>query len=103
MAVLRRPVPRYSGVLVSAIIEIVRGSVRGFQRGGLLRGVWMVRALVNFELRQEHLAEAVLGNHSLHRVMDQFLRMLCANLLDRAILLAALPAGIGHESHDGFL
>src|ERR1035438_136744 len=75
----------------------------GSQRLGLLRGVWMLVALIHFELGHQDPAQAVLGNHAPHGVGDELLGLLGANLLDGTVMLAAFPAGIAHELLLGLL
>lgn len=79
------------------------GLVCGLQRRGLLGGVRIGRALVNFQLGQEDPAEAVLRHHAADGAMDELLGMPVANLGDGPVLLATLPAGVGHVHLVGLL
>src|ERR1035438_8255185 len=69
----------------------------GSQRLGLLRGVWMLVALIHFELGHQDPAQAVFGNHAPHGVGDELLGLFGADLLNGAVMLAAFPAGVTHE------
>ena len=64
---------------------------------GLLGGVGVLVAFIDFQLGHEHTTEAVFGNHAANRVSDEFFRLLGADLRYRSVFLAALPAGITHE------
>jgi len=56
----------------------------------------MFRPRIDLELGQQARTEPVLGQHPLHSVEDQPLRVLGSHLLDRAIAFAAFPAGVRH-------
>ena len=73
------------------------------KRLGLLGGMGMFFALINFQFGHEHTAEAIFGDHATHGVSDQFLRMTGADLLDRGVFFSTLPARIRHEFLVGFL
>ena len=71
-----------------------------------LRALGSMRMLapsVNFELGQEHPAQAVFGNHTAHRMSDEPLGIPGANLRDRPVFFAALPTGVTHELFGGLL
>src|SRR4051794_2602357 len=63
----------------------------------------MRRALVNFQLGDELLAEAVLRDHSPNRFVNEFFRMAFTELLNRSVFLTALPTRVTHIKLLGFL
>ena len=52
----------------------------GCQRLGLLGGMRMLVAFVDFQLGHENPAQAILGNHAAHGVHDQLLGLARADL-----------------------
>src|ERR671925_389318 len=62
--VLRRPVPQNVGILSGISLLSDRDRLR------ILRRVWMLRASVNLELRDERAPQAILGQHARDRVGD---------------------------------
>ncbi len=75
----------------------------GLERLGLLGGVRVFRARVNFEFGQQHAAQAVLGHHAAHGAVDEFFGLPGANLGDGSALFPALPAGVSHVNFARFL
>jgi len=63
----------------------------------------MVRPFINLELRQQLVAEAVLGNHSLYRVMNELFGLFFSYLGYGGVFLAAFPPRIAHIFLGGFL
>src|ERR1051326_2810427 len=81
--VLRLPVPRYWAIWLKLLLQV--------QGTGLLRGVRMVRARVDLQLRQLLPREPVLREHSLHGLPDHLGRAPLELLTQRA---AAEPARV---------
>src|SRR5437588_1436345 len=98
-AVLRRPVPANSEVLVSAIeiSGVADRLARNLQRSRLLCGVRMFGSFINLQLRHQHATEAIFRDHAANSVSDELFGVLCPHLCDRPEPLATLPSRIAHE------